>query len=303
MWLRICLTELWKNGVEVKLFGLRVKKYKGIIFVTVLVLIIGVCVVLFVSKKRGEDEQEGNEMQVYVLSTSVKEDDLVEGTFVLRNVGKDLLPEDVCMYEDLTDECKYKLDLKPGTILSKSMIYEGQKVADDVRLHNYPYIKLTDKIEVGDYVDIRISFSNGADYILLSKKKVVDFSLYNEETMTENALWMYVNEEEILRLSGAVVDASMSDGCSIYAIKYVEGYQNKPQVTYPISALIQSLIENNPNIVESAQKEIVTEMREPVEELFEKEDDETVNNETMNNSEEDSLIYEKPQENEIIYFD
>lgn len=296
--------------MKVNLFGLRMKKYRGILILVVVIMILSVVAGVFLHKiVKGKDiSHKEDEVVVFVLNSEVKEDDLIEGTYVTKYVAKDLLSEDACTYEDVEAGGKFRLALKSGTILSKSMIYKDNKVADDVRLHNYPYIKLTDKIEVGDYVDIRISFSNGADYILLSKKKVVDYSLKNEEAMTENALWLYVNEEEILRLSGAVVDASMSEGCSIYAIKYVEGYQSRPQVTYPVSALIQSLIENNPNVVDIAQEEFESDMREQVENSFKEENekeevDKQEGNDLVDAEENDSLIYEKPQENEIIYFD
>lgn len=297
--------------MEVSLFGLRMKKYRGIIIFVVAIMILSIVAGIIlrgIIKGKGDSRKE-DEVAVFVLESEVKEDDLIEGAYTTKYVPRQLISEDVCTYEDVEAGGKFRLALKPGTILSKSMIYKDNKVADDVRLHNYPYIKLTDKIEVGDYVDIRISFSNGADYILLSKKKVVDYSLKNEEAMTENALWLYVNEEEILRLSGAVVDASMSEGCSIYAIKYVEGYQSRPQVTYPVSALIQSLIENNPNIVDRAQEEVETDMREQVEDSFkeeeseQEEDNKQEGDNLVDVEENDSLIYEKPQEDEIIYFD
>ena len=52
------------------------------------------------------------------------------------------------------------------------MLCEGKKAADDERLLNLSYVKLNEKMKVGDYIDIRISFRNGGDYILLPKKKI-----------------------------------------------------------------------------------------------------------------------------------
>ncbi len=44
-----------------------------------------------------------------------------------------------------------------------------------------------------DFVDVRIKFPTGQDYILLSKKKVEDLS--------NNRVWYHMNEKEILSMS------------------------------------------------------------------------------------------------------
>lgn len=130
--------------------------------------------------------------------------------------------------------------------------YEGE-LTDDIRLHNYSYIRLTDKIEKGDYVDIRISFANGADFILLAKKKVADIRYGQEENGILSTLWLYVSEEEILRLSSAAVDAYINEGCSIYAIRYAEASQRQAYVNYPVNEVVRQLMDSDPNIVKKAE--------------------------------------------------
>lgn len=130
--------------------------------------------------------------------------------------------------------------------------YDGE-LTDDIRLHNYSYIRLTDKIEKGDYVDIRISFANGADFVLLSKKKVADIRYGQEENGVLSTLWMYVSEEEILRLSSAAVDAYINEGCSIYAIRYAKASQKQAYVNYPVNEVVRQLMDSDPNIVKKAE--------------------------------------------------
>ena len=126
-----------------------------------------------------------------------------------------------------------------------------EDVQDDVRIHGFPYIKLTNRLNVGDYVDVRISFVDGGDFILLSKKKIMGIEPLGEEGT--NSIWFTVSEEEILRLSSAVVDAYLNEGCSIYAIEYISETQKEATVNYVVSDLIKQLMEENPNIVEKAK--------------------------------------------------
>lgn len=128
---------------------------------------------------------------------------------------------------------------------------ENQKIEDDLRIHGFPYIKLTNQLKTGDYVDVRISFANGGDFVLLSKKQIQGIGPLREEGT--NALWLVVSEEEILRLSSAVVDAYLNEGCSIYAIQYVADTQKEAVVNYVVSDTVKQLMEANPNIVKRAE--------------------------------------------------
>lgn len=147
-----------------------------------------------------------------------------------------------------------KLSLEQGCILSPAMLCSTQKAADDERLLNLSYVRLSEKMKVGDYIDIRISFRNGGDYVLLSKKKIQDIGGNSIEKETgKNALWVQVNEEEILRLASAVVDAYYQEGCDIYAIQYVSETQKAAFVTYPVNETVKELLEADPNVVTMAE--------------------------------------------------
>lgn len=126
-----------------------------------------------------------------------------------------------------------------------------EDMGDDLRIHGFPYIRLTNRLRKGDYVDIRISFADGGDFVLLSKKQVKEIAPLGEEGT--NALWMAVSEEEILRLSSAVVDAYLNEGCYIYAIQYVSETQEAAVVNYAVSDLVKQLMEKDPNIVKLAE--------------------------------------------------
>lgn len=131
----------------------------------------------------------------------------------------------------------------------KLPVFEGE-ITKDLRLHYYNSVKLSNKLEVGDYVDIRIAFANGMDFIVLPKKKIVDLQLGNSlEGNFDNSLWLYVTEEEILRMSSAVVDTNMRPGSGMYAVKYAEDIQETPVANYPVSEEVRKLIDICPNII------------------------------------------------------
>ncbi len=136
---------------------------------------------------------------------------------------------------------------------ASSQLFSEGELTDDVRIHKYTFIHLTERMKKGDFIDIRISFSNGGDFILLSKKQIADISYGNPETGEENALWLYVAEEEILRLSSGVVDAYYNEGSKIYAIQYVSEEQKEAFVNYPVNQVVKQLIEDDPNIVKKAE--------------------------------------------------
>lgn len=159
---------------------------------------------------------------------------------------------------------KLRYGVESNTILSSGMIDKGELVADDLRKHVYHFIEITEALSRGDYIDIRIQFPNGADYIVLSKKRVLDCSLYDEVAQTDNSLWIEVSEEEILTLSSAVVDAYFNDQAKIYAIQYISQDQEKAIVTYPENDIVYALMGEDPNVVEKAITHMENRVRERV---------------------------------------
>ncbi len=187
------------------------------------------------------------------------------------------VPQGNIKQQSLSDyeEKSLKISLGKGSILSPDMLCEGKKAADDERLLNLSYVKLNEKMKVGDYIDIRISFRNGGDYILLPKKKIQDITgnYADSQEIGQNALWLQVNEEEILRLASAVVDAYYQEGSEIYAIQYVSELQKAAEVTYPVNETVKRLLEADPNVTELAQGSIENHNRKELRSALEKEFD------------------------------
>lgn len=138
-----------------------------------------------------------------------------------------------------------RTDLKANTVVIDSLVYEDVNIENDVREVEYSLIELPTKLASEEYVDIRIQFPNGDDYIVFSKKKVKE--------VAGLTLWMDNDEAEILSMSSAIVDAYI-EGAKIYALPYVDGYmQIGSEITYPVKANVLSLIQSSPNIVNIAK--------------------------------------------------
>jgi len=184
---------------------------------------------------------------VYTLNTDIEAGDLIHSSMLIPvNVPIGALPENA-LTDFMVDATKYyaKSDYKPGTTVTESMFYIGENLQRDVRSVEYAAIELPSLIKKDEYVDVRIQFPSGEDYIVFSKKKVED-----TQGMT---LWLNNDEAEILSMSSAIVDAYLNSG-KLYALRYVDGEtQEKADITYPVNKSVLSLIQASPNIVDIAK--------------------------------------------------
>ena len=91
---------------------------------------------------------------------------------------------------------------------------------------------------------------------LLSKYEKIEDGEYLTDTIKVN-----INEEQLLTMSSAIVEAYKIEGSKLYAIKYVEaGNQKAATITYQPRADVVTLIKNNPNIVEKAMASLYSKL-------------------------------------------
>ena len=154
-------------------------------------------------------------------------------------------------YSEDGTQLQKKLVMKVGvpanSIVTKDMVAEvdGQ-ATDDQRIQEYNMIILPSELRNGDYVDIRVRFPKGQDYIVVSKKKI--------EQCTADTIWVKLTEEEILSLGNAIVESYTAEGTKLYATTYTEpGLQNAATPTYAVSEDVLKLINTDPNIRETAR--------------------------------------------------
>lgn len=179
----------------------------------------------------------------------VKEEETTGSLYIEKNNDKE--------YLELTEvPLIAKVDMKKNTLITREFLSKRDSmVQDDVRKQEYNVVVMPADLATGDYVDIRILFPNGQDFIVVAKKEIEIPQINGVDS--EDTMWMNLTEDEILHMSCAIIDAASIRGSRIYANKYTEaGMQAAAVPTYPANESTLSLLQSDPNIVERAMNTI-----------------------------------------------
>jgi len=189
----------------------------------------------------------------YSLNVDVEKGQLITPEMLTSvAVANAAFPKDFIKPQDLKEDDKFilyaKTDMKAKTTLTESMVYNTVNITSDIREAEYSFIELPTNISTDSYVDIRIQFPTGDDYVVLTKKHI--------KKLAGLTIWMDIGESELLTISSAIVDAYLN-GAKIYAIPYVDEHmQDKATMTYPIKPNVQALIKESPNVVNLYELEL-----------------------------------------------
>jgi len=187
-------------------------------------------------------KRNGNEYEV-------QQEEETENYYITRNNNKDYL-------ELNTVPLIAKVDMKKNTLMTTELLSKGDSVVqDDIRRQEYNVVVLPIDLTTGDYVDIRVMFPNGQDFIVVSKKEV-EIPVINN-TDSDDTVWVNLSEDEILHMSCAIVETAQVKGAKLYATKYTEaGMQKAATPTYPVNEKTSTLLQNDPNVLERAMNAI-----------------------------------------------
>lgn len=203
---------------------------------------------------------------VYVFANDKKAGDIIADTDLTpAEINESAIPGDAVVSPEEALGKVMRCDIAKNTVTTESLFFTEGDYPDDLRLTEYTVMNLPQKLDVGSFIDVRIMFPNGMDYIVLSKKETID--LVKSENGQTSFLWLHINEEEILRMSSAIVDASLVEGARLYAVIYVApDIQKEAIMTYPANSEVLGLILTNPNIVDRAIETLEIRNREAFEE-------------------------------------
>lgn len=219
-------------------------------------VIIGLLFMQIINLKKAEEARLKITVEMLVLRNDVKSGDVIteddiEIKVIETNVGKTSIAtlNDINLKENKTAVAK--IDLPKGTgLLTNMMTPSDQVLTSSTRLQEYNMITLPTDLTEGDFIDVRIMLPTGQDYIVVSKKSVVE--------ATERVLKIELREEEIITMSNAIVEAYYMTGSKLYVTKYVEpGIQTIATPTYPVEHNVSVLIGNNPNVLAEAKTALV----------------------------------------------
>lgn len=148
-----------------------------------------------------------------------------------------------------------KLDMKTNTPILKSMLTE-ENIAKNAREVELNMLLLPSNLTGKHYMDIRINFPTGEDYVVISKKKV------RELFLKENTVWVWLSEREILELSSAIIDAYLREGSKLYCVTYIDPmFQEESTPNYPENLYVLDLIKKDPNIINRATDAMAADIR------------------------------------------
>lgn len=225
-----------------------------------IMLLVGIIAVVIVYRQYDLVLQEKNSLErdlttVCVVANGVTikaGEEITSDKITEKRINTNAIPENSFssksfLYDDVTRYAK--IDIGENTILLSNMYYESEVITDDLRIQEFNMILLPSQLENGDYVDIRFLLPTGNDYVVCSKKRVVD--------STEGTIWLYLGELDMQYISSATIESYVTEGSILYAIEYAEPtMQQAAKVTYPILPAVKNFITENPNLVEQVKIEL-----------------------------------------------
>lgn len=198
----------------------------SVVTAIVLILIFGVVSYLFISqnnKQIAELKQKGEVVQRYVFTKDLVAGDVISlNDISLVDVKGESAPED-----SFEDDRKFdmvgrrlKVNAQEKTIVTESLFYDLDDDPElDTRLQEYNMLTLPSDLVEGDYIDVRIRFATGEDYSVIVGKKIESVGALNEQS---NTIFLRLSEEEIVRMSSAIIESYINNGVLLYANKYVD---------------------------------------------------------------------------------
>lgn len=151
----------------------------------------------------------------------------------------------------------YLLDLEAGTMLTSDMFVEYQ-LEDDMRYMDVIFDEIPIGLEVGDYIDVRISFPLGQDYIAMSHKQVAE--------IYESAVKLIVNQEDFYRYESMKTDLATFRSAKVYGAQYISaGTQSAATSYYPVNLEVLLTMIKDPNM-ETGDYSNILDLRKQLEE-------------------------------------
>jgi len=202
-----------------------------------------------------------------------------------------MVEETAAMDIEITKEMvigkKVVIDVEHHLPLTLPMVQAEEITENNQRLYEFDFLRLPYILEVGDVIDVRITFPNGQDYVVLAKKRVGYFERAQED-VHKGLLGLQIEEEESLSMSSAMVDVWLSKGARAYLVKYIDPLnQVAAEVTYPMNQSVLQLFEAGKTAIDLQEmlKDRMV-LDKALEELFD-EDNERFSQATLNLKNED----------------
>ena len=259
-----------------------------LVMLIIAAIIIALLFMQLINLKKAQDAAKAAERTVYVVSTDVASGSGIQISAIdgdterTANVSQEVadnkvVPENFATASDFyTDESLSqarsdlvaKIDLKEGTILTKDMLTtSSEQVTNDLRKQEYNMLSLPTDLVSGDFVDVRIRFGNGQDYIIAAKKQVTIPTIAGAPA--EGVININLSEDETIAMSSAIIETYQLKTAEMYVSRYTDPAMQVAAIpTYPVNAEALNLMDSNPNLLEEAKKAIASRYNRNLREQF-----------------------------------
>lgn len=206
---------------------------------------------------QAQTELDSLTRDVYVAATDIKaneilttgeEDEagnvLTEANVTMQTIKSDLTDDSYITPEELGS--RVLVNITAGEPVLKSMVSPFEYEKSD-RYYELSLIDIMESLEEGDVIDVRISYPDGEEKKVVTKKQV---DLLPE---SHSYLKFRLNESEILNMGSALVDCILIPGTRMYTTEYVNNAQEKATETYiPRYETLMLLLEGEDPDIENA---------------------------------------------------
>lgn len=281
----------------------------GVVCALIPIILFAVFFMIYSSKKKAEVEKLKKETAVverYIISGDLPINHIInENDVKLDGVKEISAPIDSYTSGEkrLIIGRELKIPVMSGTIITDAMFYtEDDSIDKDVRVKEYNMISLPSDLQKGDYIDIRITFPTGENYLVVAGQEVMDVGTANDS----NTIFLDVSEENLLRLDGAILESYISSSVSLYAVKYrnpdVQLYKEE-EINYVelYEETVEKLIEERTEYEEMETSEVTLEDNEIVQGEDENKVENEFDNEVLNETERknEKTIKYRPKREEL----
>ena len=195
---------------------------------------------------QGGDSSEGAILSSVVgMVNEVKQGSVIQPDDVtVLNLPEAVVPESAVASADEVIGKVARIDLMPNTMLIDSLVAD-RKYTNTTKQRQVYFDYATTDVSEGDFVDIRLAYPDGSDYVVLPYMQI--------QKAKGKYIEILMDEGEYALYKGMCVDylTSKDYGVKIYIDKYLDPLIQVPvKQTYVVPEKIQQYVEANPNIVD-----------------------------------------------------
>lgn len=206
-----------------------------------------------------KQEISNNKQCVYVAASDIRRGSVLDESMlcvkeIYTELGDDsFINSSMLGYEAL-------IDIPAGEPVMVNMVREYGMSAEEKEYEISAIELMADQKEL-DYIDVRIRFPDGSDYLVLPHKKIYGL---NMETST---FFTRCTESEILTMTSAIIDTYIIEGAKMYAVRYVNGMLQEAAIpNYPVRKETLEIINSDPNVIYKASETLNISVRRALEE-------------------------------------